>query len=392
MISLPQELIETIVDILHDDIGSLKACAFVSRAWNHRSRIHLLHKGVVLNLQDATVGPPNFEKATKDRVTAFQRLLSTQPAMIEHVQSFEIRNLVWRLSDEWTNLLVEIIQALRHIRQLTFRKVRWYFISDALQKGFMATLRLPTLVSINFHKLIMSDPSTLASLLVLPPNLQDMRISKFRCTDNSGEITIASGHGKHLHPLRSLSVDAGSTIQEIPLLQSLFGEDKSPYNLKSLRHLRVSETCPSNAARLLFEVSLPTIEEFEIIGASPSPHTLPVTLMVPLRRLPCLRRLVIPRTFLQVLLDPTYSSLDERHGLKDICIKSVDVSSLTLDTLTDLDAALAQAAFGALRRVELQVSGRSWIKASKGVLLGRFRKSKERGVEISVIKETKDRS
>ncbi|KAF8079110.1 hypothetical protein FPV67DRAFT_96063 [Lyophyllum atratum] len=388
MTSLPQELIETIIDALRDDIGGLKACASVSRVWNHRSRILLLRKGVVLDMREATTsGTSSFEKETIGRFTAFLNFLSTQPAMVGHVQSFEIRRFVWRLSDERTNLLVEIMQALRHIRQLTFRDVRWDYISDALQKAFMATLRLPTLVSVDFHEFITSDLSTLVSLLALPPNLRDIRISKFHGTHNLDGTTIASDHGKQLHPLQSLSVSMLLTQQATRLLQSLFGEDRSPYNLKGLRRLRLSKACLNEATRLLLEVSFPSIEEFEIIDASSSLRSIPIASTIFLRRLPRLHRLVVPSTFLHVLTGPTYSSLDQRQPLEEICIKSVDSSQWILDALTDLNEILAQDAFGALRRVELQVPDEWWTESFEHVLRGSFPKLKDRGVEISVIND-----
>ncbi|KAF8068589.1 hypothetical protein FPV67DRAFT_1488913 [Lyophyllum atratum] len=412
MTSLPQELAETIVDILQDDIGGLKACASVSRVWNHRSRLHLLHKGVVLDMQDTAIGASDFEKEITDRFTAFRHLLSTQPAMIEHVQSFETRNFVGCLSDERTNLLVEIMQALRHIRQLTFRNVHWYCISNALRKGFMATLRLPSLVSVDFHDFATSHLSTLVSLLALPPNLQDMRISDSRRTKNSGGITIekvrrslktlrdgvletcirahlamASGHRKQLHPLQSLSISMGLTKRAIRLLQSLFGKDNSPYTLKGLRRLRVSKACYTQATCLLFEVSFPSLEEFEIIDGIPSLNSIYLVATIYLGRLPRLHRLLIPCTFLDDLMGPTYSSLDQRHPLEYICIRfRSDLSDWTLDSLSFMDATLAQAAFAALRRVELRIAN-IW---AKDYLLGRLPELKDRGVEITVITETND--
>lgn len=40
---IPQELLDNIIDQLHDDVTSLAACSLVSHAWLNGSRCHLFY-------------------------------------------------------------------------------------------------------------------------------------------------------------------------------------------------------------------------------------------------------------------------------------------------------------------------------------------------------------
>ncbi|GLB38864.1 hypothetical protein LshimejAT787_0600260 [Lyophyllum shimeji] len=387
MTSLPQELIEAIVDHLHDDTLTLKACASVSRIWTHRCRIHLLHSGVVFNFPDATVSPSESETKIKDGVTAFQHLLSTQPSMAEHVRSLEVRNLVWRLSEEWTHLLVEVMKHLRHVEHLTFRRVRWYFLTDAVKQEFGVILRLPTLISLSFDEFITWHPSTFPDLLILPPNLKDLQISEYRCIDHTNEATLPTSNHKRLHPLDSLSICMGAGVQATLLPQLLFGGQNPSYDAGAIRRLRLSETCREESVRFVWEAARPTLEEYEIVaGNGGNNEALRST--TSLRMLPRLKRLIVPHTYLEWLTDLEFvSHHDDPHPLEELHIMSMNLGSASMEDLAKLDDVMENRALGALRLVEVHVSDNAWTASSRNALLCELARLQSRGGEFRITKE-----
>lgn len=62
--SLPQELIDQIVDCLSDDPEALKACSLVGQAWLHRCRQHL-HRSVTIYHQNCYIHHSQVQKALR---------------------------------------------------------------------------------------------------------------------------------------------------------------------------------------------------------------------------------------------------------------------------------------------------------------------------------------
>ncbi len=56
---LPPEIMDSIIDVLHNDHLSLAACSLACRSWLNRSRYHL-HKSVTHNCDEDPILPPDF--------------------------------------------------------------------------------------------------------------------------------------------------------------------------------------------------------------------------------------------------------------------------------------------------------------------------------------------
>lgn len=384
MMHLPQELIEEIIDYLHDDVPTLKVCASVSPAWTNHSRIRLLRSGVILDLQDGTVQPPTYKNEISKQLISFHCLISANPPLAEHVHCLEIRGFMWRLPEEWNTLLTEVIQALRHVRQLTFRRVRWYFIPEPLQMEFRSILRLPTLVSIDFDEFATPDASTMLDLLTLPPMLRNFRVSDIRRTESALGTKFSFNHEQQSLPLDSLTILVGTNSAWIDILSSLYRGQNPPYSIKALRRLCLSHTWTIDPAQRLLEEVGPTLEIFEVV-ARPAIYSTFHPFTVYFHRLPRLRRLVVPETFLAPLTDPVFAFLKQAHPLEELHVTIIDLRVVSVNIFVKLDAVMAQPALRSFRRLQLHVFKSSWKESDADTLLACFPRLRSQGIAIDVI-------
>ncbi|KAH9917036.1 uncharacterized protein B0H18DRAFT_1136832 [Fomitopsis serialis] len=84
--NLPCELRDTVIDLLHTDHGSLKACSLTCRAWLPRARYHLFR---TISIDRGRTGD------------AFAHLLRSSPTISTHIQDVEI-NGSQSQSNWWT--------------------------------------------------------------------------------------------------------------------------------------------------------------------------------------------------------------------------------------------------------------------------------------------------
>ena len=69
---LPQEILDSIIDVLRDDLLALKSCASVARSWRDRSHLHFFHTVEVKGTQLATSfailldGSPNIAASIRE--------------------------------------------------------------------------------------------------------------------------------------------------------------------------------------------------------------------------------------------------------------------------------------------------------------------------------------
>ena len=92
---LPQEILDQVIDFLHDDKKALAGCSLVAHAWLHPARSHLFHR---LRLQ-----PQSFARAAQ--------LLAQKPCIAGYVRELKI---------EEPSLLVNVIAASTLLEMLQY--------------------------------------------------------------------------------------------------------------------------------------------------------------------------------------------------------------------------------------------------------------------------------
>ncbi|RDB26104.1 hypothetical protein Hypma_006403 [Hypsizygus marmoreus] len=370
----PQELVDIIIDILCDDPCSLKACSMVCREWTHRPRVHLLQKGIVFDLKEVSFSRP---KSTNDKAVSLHECLSNNPLLTEYVHSVELRNLLWRSSEQWEHVLSQILLSLKHIRRLSLQKVRWYFISDELQGALSEVLKEPHLESIHFEGLVVREQSTLRSLLSFPPNLRTLWLKDTRCTDiQSGDAgPLGRGHigaGR----LEELTLVTGDSSEASRVLEWFF-TSPPPFDLSSVRHLHMCDTIRSHFAGCLVRASAQSLEYLELESWYDY-YTSEPMITAHLNDLPRLRCLVLTHKFLKPLIGRVFGNLRENHPFEEIRIKMLTMGSR--ESWLGVDAFLTQPQLGCLRRVEFLIMQKSWSEASRDAFLNQFPKLRSRGL------------
>lgn len=94
-ITLPAELIDQVIDHLHDDVLALRACCITSRAWVSRARYHIFHDILL----------------SADRADAFAMLLETSPHISHFVKSLNIKGEADQIFNK-SDYLVAVVPAI----------------------------------------------------------------------------------------------------------------------------------------------------------------------------------------------------------------------------------------------------------------------------------------
>ncbi|KAJ6569466.1 hypothetical protein B0H19DRAFT_1066200 [Mycena capillaripes] len=160
-IELPQELIEQILDHLADDIGTLRACTLMGRAWVYPSRSYLF-KTCRLN---------------PDNILVFCELLRSPHSCIflPHIRSITAFRNYWHPNDGWFDeIAAHLYNNLTCVRTLEM-KLNFIKAGPFFQTGFVAAFPKVTrlVLTCDFGSL---QPAPLIDMICLFHALQELDI------------------------------------------------------------------------------------------------------------------------------------------------------------------------------------------------------------------------
>ena len=184
---LPQELVDHIIDHLHDDPLALSNCARVCRGWLPTSRHHFFAK-ISLKATSAHNGPA----VPQERCKQLYAVLTQSPEIIYNIRELEIcegsphhhhdhhpelSSTTW-ITTERT--LTALFKMLTHLQRLDFSATSilyWKLLPPTFQSALWTLLSLPTLTYIRLHSWAFPDLSSLASILARCNNLTAFALS-----------------------------------------------------------------------------------------------------------------------------------------------------------------------------------------------------------------------
>lgn len=217
---LPLEMIEYIIDYLHDDNIALKTCSLVSKEWTNPSHYHLFH---FIKVVDDT-------SLTKLRDFANILVASTLGRFIRHLHlyngSFGVPLHGVEIDPP---LLLSILAPLRQLRTIQFSSMYW-----RTESLLQTELQLPLVIGLSVthfpHKY---ETYGIPALLHLFPNLKELRV----LLDCFGEYPNTSlVHGLPLPPnLRLDTLHFMSPLSTPSLIEAITSTD----SLHCLRILNV---------------------------------------------------------------------------------------------------------------------------------------------------------
>ncbi|KAJ6572311.1 hypothetical protein B0H19DRAFT_681672 [Mycena capillaripes] len=198
---LPQELVDIVLDNLHDDIPSLRSCSLSARTFVISARIHIFQKIEIL--------PPASPTSSPNACQRFYKLLTSSPHIAPLVEELSIvlvdpdttydldgdnfndRRVPWVMDDRTLFLvlplldlkrisLTENLQAHRiHSRRFS---MNWDHMDRQLKSALMKTFSSPRLETVHLRGIVIESPRQLLSLVSEATSLKELSLSRFYFT------------------------------------------------------------------------------------------------------------------------------------------------------------------------------------------------------------------
>lgn len=196
---LPQELVDHIIDHLHDDRLTLNHCSLVSRAWLPTSRLHLFAK------VSLTVSPANTLDPT-ELCKRLHRLLSTTPSLIPNIRELDIcegcpgqpqagphgaismRSTTWVTTERTFPQLLKLLTHLQRVEFSAQSTLHWATLPPSLQGALRHVFGLPFLTYIRLKSWSFTSFGDLADLVACCHNLKGLALSATRVGTDAGEL------------------------------------------------------------------------------------------------------------------------------------------------------------------------------------------------------------
>lgn len=356
---LPQELIDQIIDHLHDDPPALSSCALVCNAWLPPSRHHFFAK-ITLKAM-APNGPTS---CPQERCKRLYWLLIRSPKIIPNVRELEVcegspypgphpdtRSTTWVTTER---TLPPLLKLLTHLKRLDFSATTtfyWKTLPPTFQNAIHAVLSLSSLTYVRFHSWSFSNFASLASLLSHCHTLKGLALSSTTVSDDATvdqedrlieEDESAESQTPRLEVLTLDYVSMGY------LGHWLLGQS-SPMDLSSLRELRVSHFPDASVIKKLLLAVGGALEHFHL-----KPGTWPVQ-SFDLGHNCGLRSIRLTLDVVDTAIDwatTLLSSVTSRNALESIGLEFY-VDLKRLEGWSSLSALLVQPELASLQQVEI---------------------------------------
>ncbi|KAF6760578.1 hypothetical protein DFP72DRAFT_1003785 [Ephemerocybe angulata] len=169
--TLPQELIDSVIDAIEDDTSTLMAVGLVGKQWYRRSRVHLfkqMHLG----------GRPN----PADRLSQLTQLIERQPILLEYIKELNLSH-----AHEWLTTNVEIIELLPRLslKSLEIGGMDWGRLPPKLQSALYDRIVDPGLVALSLECIDNMDITALTNR----HHLKELNIDEV-CINNNPPCSI----------------------------------------------------------------------------------------------------------------------------------------------------------------------------------------------------------
>jgi hypothetical protein len=240
------ELVDRIVDHLHDDEETLRACALVARTWLPTSRFHLLH---------------HIHIASAAAFHSLLALLEHTPGAGAHARALAL-GLVWDVQGAptvWIRpplALAPLATHLPHVRRLTLND-DWTRYGDANRAALLAGFR--SVDTLDISSSIFYTAGDALGLLQSFPLLEHLSLQYIDIGDPN---PVVDAEKTYLH-LKSLRVEVADDVHEISwhtLAPSLISPVMTSLSipLSSAEDLSIVHMHCSFAANTLTELRLDT--------------------------------------------------------------------------------------------------------------------------------------
>ncbi|KAF9008175.1 hypothetical protein BDZ89DRAFT_1079101 [Hymenopellis radicata] len=253
--TLPQEVIDVVIDHLVDCPSSLKACSLVCSSWTYFSQAQLFST-ILLD------GTPYPSAKTVPPIVKFTRFLRKAPRFARFVRALEIKDGDDYITNRWLLDSVGRLESLLpvltnvHTLHINFRSLSWS-AAHIVKRPLREMLQHPELRHVTISG-IMGIPSLdhLFSLFGKGSKIRDLHLVNVQTNGPSDESRL---------PLDVLTLSLSST--DILNLADWVPFSTRVADFSGLRRLRICIVEPSEvraAARLLETITADSLESVEI--------------------------------------------------------------------------------------------------------------------------------
>ncbi len=273
-LTIPQELIEYIIDFLHDDIPTIRRCSLVSCAFLPRSRYHIYFNVFIVHTAELHL----FRKQYAGQLYRSRKLLgllARRPHIARLVTRFGMHAMSAPLFYEFMDTsFVSIISSLPNLSHLEFvargNQGFWKELSITTHKPFVTALRSCSLKTFIFNGISFRMPRRFDDVFtaVANPALKHLSLA---C--DSGADDTCRPFAPILPPpdglpalLESLSICGAATTRNIKWLFL----NQSLYNIRGIRRLslQLCNKATSSLIQRLLDETQATLEDFTLDGSA----------------------------------------------------------------------------------------------------------------------------
>lgn len=251
---LPQELIDNIIDHLHNDNISLLNCALVCRAWLSTSRLHLfakIHLHVPLPFIDTPLASRKFSRLL--------RLLHKHTELIPHIHELQVHfecggpnpeSGIFAAGADDT-LLPSLLTAFTHVRHFELSSnlgASWDSLPPRVLHAIDTVVRQPSITYVRLSSWVFDSWKSIASLFRHSQNLRGLALRSTELGTVSEEQEQELRSGSSGPRLEFLTLD----YVDCPDLGSwLSNEHPIMMDLTNIREFRLAHSDDNCVDRLL---------------------------------------------------------------------------------------------------------------------------------------------
>lgn len=274
---LPQELVDHIIDHLHDAPLTLSNCSLTSRTWLPTSRLHIFSK-IVFKASPLYTAPPN------ELCKRLYHLLTSTPDIISNIRELEICegsptggaaspgcSTTWVATERTLPPLLKMLTNLQRLEFGSRTTLHWGILPLPLQSAIFYVFGLPSLRYVRLKSWSFPNFSDLTELLAFCQNLKGLALSDTRVcgdgeVDHGKELDIAGADrlpesdDTHRCRLDFLTIDH----VDFGYLGYWLLSQRSTVEIKSLRELRVAHFYDVTAVERLLMATGSSLEHFHL--------------------------------------------------------------------------------------------------------------------------------
>ncbi|KAG7445580.1 uncharacterized protein BT62DRAFT_920293 [Guyanagaster necrorhizus] len=179
--TLPQELIDAIIDENQDDQAALRACSLVARPWTYSSQRHIFSRVHFRNHSQQCYYPGKLHKTSCD-ISRFHDLISMRPHLTSFVRTLQVEPILDAAQEQ---LLASTLQRLVNLECISLDLGGYYWdeLSQCMRDALITTFRSPRITNLELREGLFLRSADFLALLGACEHLKRLSLSAMSCDD-----------------------------------------------------------------------------------------------------------------------------------------------------------------------------------------------------------------